>query len=128
MHGILNHLLLTDKAWLGRFTGEPFVVQSARSRKFCADWNELRRQRIETDNAIDNWLNSITDEQLQAPFTFTPISNPTTRTQTLWILAAHLFNHQTHHRGQLTTVMEQLGYDSGATDLPLLPDLQPKTS
>jgi len=36
---------------------------------------------------------------------------------------AHLFNHQTHHRGQLTTLLSQLGIDPGVTDLPWLPGL-----
>ena len=36
----------------------------------------------------------------------------------------HLFNHQTHHRGQLTTLLSQLGIDPGVTDLPMLPDFE----
>jgi uncharacterized damage-inducible protein DinB len=44
-----------------------------------------------------------------------------TRTLPAWLLVAHMFNHQTHHRGQLTTLLSQLGVDPGATDLPWLP-------
>jgi uncharacterized damage-inducible protein DinB len=33
----------------------------------------------------------------------------------------HMFNHQTHHRGQITTLLKQLGYDAGVTDIPWLP-------
>lgn len=36
---------------------------------------------------------------------------------------AHVFNHQTHHRGQITTLIKQLGIDPGITDLPWLPGL-----
>ena len=126
VHGILNHLLLTDRAGLGRFTQQPFAVQSL-DQELYHDWNELKAERIETDDAIDAWLASLTDEDLQAPFTFTGISSPIERTFSLWIVLAHWFNHQTHHRGQLTTVMEQLGYDSGATDLPLMPGTRIET-
>ena len=120
VNGILNHLLLTDRLWLGRFTNQPFAAQSL-DQELCHDWNDLKAERRETDDAIDMWLDSRSDEDLQAPFTFTGISSPIERTFPLWIVLAHWFNHQTHHRGQLTTVMEQSGYDSGATDLLLMP-------
>jgi len=126
VHGILNHLLLTDRAWLGRFTQQPFAVQSL-DQELYHDWNELKAERIKTDDAIDEWLASLTDEQLRLPLTFTSMSNPEERTFPLWLAAAHLFNHQTHHRGQLTTLMEQLGYDSGVTDLPLVPGARIET-
>ncbi len=34
----------------------------------------------------------------------------------LWIALSHWFNHQTHHRGQVTTLFSQLGHDVGVTD------------
>ena len=37
------------------------------------------------------------------------------------VAAVHLFNHWTHHRGQLTTLMKQAGVDPGVTDMPWLP-------
>lgn len=46
-----------------------------------------------------------------------------TRAPPRWVLATHMFNHGIHHRGQLTTLMKQLGVDPGVTDLPWLPAL-----
>ena len=40
-----------------------------------------------------------------------------------WVLVTHMFNHQTHHRGQLTTLLSRLGYNPGVTDIPWLPCL-----
>jgi uncharacterized damage-inducible protein DinB len=60
-------------------------------------------------------------------FTYTRIDGRT-RTLPAWLLVAHMFNHQTHHRGQLTTLLSQLGVDPGATDLPWLPELLQLTS
>jgi uncharacterized damage-inducible protein DinB len=37
------------------------------------------------------------------------------------VLVAHVFNHQTHHRGQVTTLLSQMGHDIGSTDLPFMP-------
>jgi uncharacterized damage-inducible protein DinB len=36
----------------------------------------------------------------------------------LWVTITHFFNHQTHHRGQLSTLLSQAGLNFGATDLP----------
>jgi uncharacterized damage-inducible protein DinB len=38
------------------------------------------------------------------------------REHPLWFALAHLFNHQTHHRSQVTTLLHQLGRDYGVTD------------
>ena len=120
VHGTLNHILLCDRLWLRRFTHRPYSATSL-DQELYADWSELKRERTATDDAIDAWLASLSDDVLQAPLTFTSLSVTQERTMPLWVLCAHLFNHQTHHREQLTTLMEQLGYDSGATDLPLVP-------
>ncbi len=125
VHGTLNHLLLCDRLWLGRFTHQPYPAY-ALDQELFHDWDEMKAERAQTDDAIDAWLASVDDEQLKQPLTFTAISQPMERTIVLWVLVAHLFNHQTHHRGQITTLMEQLGYDSGVTDLPMMPDIAAK--
>jgi uncharacterized damage-inducible protein DinB len=114
--GTLNHLLVTDRMWLGRFYANPFVVPSL-DYELYADYEELDRERQITDAAISNWVNSLSDEDLLEDLTFTAFSTPTEYTLPLWVCALHLFNHQTHHRGQLTTLIEQAGYDCGVTDL-----------
>lgn len=121
IHGTLNHLLLTDRAWLGRFTGVPFAASSL-DQELYADWDELCRERAKTDADIAAWVAGLTEERLAGDLTFTLMSAPgQVMTLPLWVAATHLFNHQTHHRGQLTTLLEQLGCDFGVTDLPRLP-------
>jgi uncharacterized damage-inducible protein DinB len=120
IHGTFNHLLLTDRAWLGRFQRQPFAARSL-DQELYGDWNELRRERQVTDDAIAGWVATLDEDALAASLTFTSISNPTTHTSPLWLCALHLFNHQTHHRGQITTLIEQAGYDCGVTDLPVMP-------
>ncbi len=116
MHGTLNHLLLADRVWLGRFTGEPFAARSL-DEELYSDFQTLWQERRKTDEAIAKWLDALSDEQLLAHFSYWTMTNPQQITQPLWEATLHLFNHQTHHRGQLTTLMEQSGYDSGVTDL-----------
>jgi len=120
--GTLNHILVADRIWLGRFTHKPFT--SKLSDILYSDFGELRQERDRTDQDILNWTQQLTSEWLEAPFTYTTITTPTkTVTRPAWLLATHFFNHQTHHRGQLTTLLNQLGYDPGVTDLPYMPTL-----
>ncbi|HEU4751632.1 MAG TPA: DinB family protein, partial [Armatimonadota bacterium] len=120
VHGTLNHLLLADRIWMGRFTGVPFTVR-ALDQELFAEFEELRRERTATDERIAEWAASLTDEALAVELSFTSIARPQPWTLPLWFAVHHFFNHQTHHRGQLTTLLEQLGCDYGVTDLLLVP-------
>lgn len=121
IHGTLNHLLLGDRIWLRRFTGQPFTVSSL-AEELYAEFSELRMQRATTDIAISTWVSSLSEADLNGTLSYTGIVNPRQRQYPLWFAIAHFFNHQTHHRGQLTTLLFQRGIDPGITDLIWLPD------
>lgn len=120
IYGTLNHLLLGDKLWLGRFLNEPFTVKSL-DQELHNSFVELRQAREETDDIIDKWAKCLTDEKLSIPLTFQSAAFGREFTLPLWLCVIHFFNHQTHHRGQLTTLLNQSGYDSGNMDLMWLP-------
>jgi uncharacterized damage-inducible protein DinB len=120
VHGTLNHLLLADKVWLGRFLGQPFRVGSL-DQELYHDFDELTGARAETDEQIIRWAQHLTDDVLAGTLSYTSIVNPEPRTCEMWLVVAHFFNHQTHHRGQLTTLLSQFGKDFGVTDLIQLP-------
>ncbi|AFY60812.1 DinB family protein [Synechococcus sp. PCC 6312] len=121
IHGTLNHLLLSDKIWLGRFEGEAFAVTRLDQELF-EDFRELQSERENTDLRIDNWSAQLTDEILSGDLVYTSIVNPGLRRYVYWVAVTHFFNHQTHHRGQLTAILSQLGKDYGTTDLIWLPE------
>lgn len=120
VHGTLNHLLLGDRVWLGRFTGKPFAIK-ALSDELYADFDELARERTATDAALEAWADALTERQLASDLVFTSVVSPGERRLPFWLAVTHLFNHQTHHRGQLTTLLSQRGIDPGVTDLIWLP-------
>ncbi|NDJ17517.1 DinB family protein [Myxacorys almedinensis] len=123
IHGTLNHILVGDRIWMGRFTHQPFCASL--NAELYADFDQLRQEREQTDRDILAWAHQLSPEWLNAPFAFTSIQSPVkTRTRPAWLVVTHLFNHQTHHRGQLTTLLTQLGYDLGRTDLPYLPSFE----
>lgn len=123
IHGTLNHLLYGDLAWLHRFTQQPFEPVPL-GQTLYADFAELRAQRAKTDRVLIEWANSITETWLEQPFEYTSQIDQELRVLPTWVLVTHLFNHQTHHRGQVTTLLMQLGHDPGVTDLPWLPQLE----
>jgi len=125
IHGTLNHLLLGDKIWLGRFTGKPVKVNSL-ADELHADFTRLRADRSATDARIIAWAGLLTADDLASELSYVGIVDPGQHRYPLWFAVAHFFNHQTHHRGQLTTLLSQLGVDPGITDLIYLPELQGK--
>jgi uncharacterized damage-inducible protein DinB len=123
----LNHILLADRIWLGRFrnSGSSFpaleeadLVYAFSSLRdtVAGDFATLAAERIATDQVILAWIEDLTDEALTGTLRYR-MSNGTEREHALWIAVSHLFNHQTHHRGQVTTLLSQAGVDPGVTDL-----------
>ena len=121
IHGTLNHLLFGDRAWIGRFTGKAYA-NAPIGTDLYEDFDELHGARQEMDRDILAWSENLTEAWLNGELTWTSALDGRTRARPNWLLASHLFNHQTHHRGQLTTLLSQLGYDVGPTDLPWLPE------
>ncbi len=122
IHGTLNHLLLADRVWMGRFLGEPFAVKGLDQELFH-EFADLERARVETDRQIVEWAATLTDKVLAGTLDYTSISNPAPRSLDMWLAVTHFFNHQAHHRGQLTAMLSQCGKDYGVTDLLALPEV-----
>jgi len=126
IHGTLNHILLVDRIWLGRFAtavpgmsaldGADLVYEfSSLRQELCSDFTELLRQRQITDHVITNWVEELSDKVLAQTMRYSN-SKGHVREHPVWLAVAHMFNHQTHHRGQITTLLYQLGHDPGVTD------------
>ncbi|MFV3128014.1 DinB family protein [Niveispirillum sp. KHB5.9] len=120
LHGTLDHILWADMIWMGRFRGTALPVPKAEGL-LRPDWDELVADRAAADADIAQWAETLTPEWLAAPITYVTKFNPHRWTLPAWVPVTHMFNHGTHHRGQATTLMMQLGVDPGVTDLPVLP-------
>jgi len=125
IHGTLNHLLYGDKAWMGRFTSEPFHVTTI-GQNLYQDFDQLWAERKATDQQIIDWVPTLKADWLNADFEYTSNVDGKTRVLETWVLVMHMFNHQTHHRGQVSTLIKQLGYEPGITDMPWLPEFEVK--
>jgi uncharacterized damage-inducible protein DinB len=115
IHGSLNHVLLADRSWLGRFTGTEFRIGSL-DQELYADFEDLRRERAVTDAAIEEFCTGLDEARLAATIEYGTLAGKRYG-HPLEPALVHFFNHQTHHRGQVTTLLSQLGIDPGATDV-----------
>jgi uncharacterized damage-inducible protein DinB len=122
LHGTLDHIVWGDTAWLARLQGRK-VALPASGTIMHDDFTALSRARGELDREILAWSKTVTADWLAQSHTWTSTVYATTFTHPNWALVAQMFNHQTHHRGQATTLLMQLGIDPGVTDIPLLPAL-----
>ena len=120
IHGTLNHILWGDRLWFGRFTQNLPALPRV-GVDLHEDFAVLRSERESTDAFIMEWVTGLTDDWLQAPFSATSSMDGKTRRAPAWIMVSQVFNHQTHHRGQVTTLVKQLGFDTPDTDIPLMP-------
>ncbi|UGY08183.1 DinB family protein [Phyllobacterium pellucidum] len=116
MHGTLNHLLVTDRIWLFRFSGEGEAPKALDAILFDR-FEDLKIARVKEDVRIVDWVNSLDAAAIGGRFTYTTVSDMRTISQRLAPALAHLFNHQTHHRGQAHAILTALGKTAPSFDL-----------
>ena len=121
IHSTLNHIMFADKAWLARFTGKS-IDGLKMGVDIYSDFEELRKEREKMDREIIEWTETLEPDWLNSELTFTSKVDGKTHKLPNWAAVTQLFNHQTHHRGQLTTLLKQLGHEPGITDIPWMPE------
>lgn len=123
IYATLNHIAYADLAFLSRLTGVPDVVPEFGTDLF-GTFSRLKAERAALDQRLLIWSASLTEAWLADLLTYTSKIDGMTRTVPKWALVTHMFNHQTHHRGQVTTLLAQMGLDVGATDIPFMEQFQ----
>ena len=108
LHATLTHLIVGDRLWLQRFRGQPAKLPPPGEELF-PDFAALRAARLETDAEIDAWAATLDEAFADRQFSFRSIVYNRDRTTPGWAIVLHFFNHQTHHRGQVMTLLRQLG-------------------
>ena len=133
--GTLNHLALGDRVWLQRFARHPAnypllepirplpAPSNLKALQF-SNIRELSAHRAWLDQLIIEWAGSITEAELDHPLEYANMKGVPAQ-KDFFGLIMHFFNHQTHHRGQVTTLLSQAGVDPGDTDLVILIPSEP---
>lgn len=115
IHGTLNHLLLVDRLWLGRFTGSPYPVRDL-AEEVDADFATLADSLRRETAAWASFVDGHSESELAKPFTYTSMRGAPT-TVRLGEALLHVFNHGTHHRGQISAIVTRLGFPTPETDI-----------
>ena len=123
IHKTLSHLLWGDQTWMNRFAAAPKPEGNiAASVALYADWEDLKSKRADFDRLIIAWADRIEPDWLAAAHTYLSGAIGREVTKPRWVLVTHMFNHQTHHRGQVHCMLTQAGGRPSDTDLPFLPE------
>ncbi|MGC1178499.1 MAG: DinB family protein [Methyloceanibacter sp.] len=118
VHGTLNHLLVGDRIWMHRLTGEgssPTALDAILHEDFVG----LRAARQAEDARIIAYVASLTPAEFDRTIRYRTISNPADIEQQLSLALLHVFNHQTHHRGQVHCLLTRIADDAPSLDLIL---------
>ena len=107
LHGTLNHLLVADRIWLRRLTGHG-PRPAALNEILFEDLKELTAARQAEDQRLLAYVGSLSEAQLEEEFDYQTLAGAPQRQRRRDVLA-HLFNHQTHHRGQAHAILTSLG-------------------
>lgn len=131
--GTLNHLLVADIIWLKRISMAlnsysaleavaEIPMPASLDTILYADLNTLWSQRERLDWLFLSFTQAVTEEDLLQPINYKNMKGLEFNRKPFNLLM-HIFNHQTHHRGQITTLLSQFNVDAGTTDLlELLPN------
>lgn len=132
--GTLNHIVAGDTIWLKRFALHPsrFAVlqpllawpaPASLAAIHSLELPTLLARRQELDCIISQWVQALSDADLEQTLEYSSMRGLASRKR-FGSLLLHFFNHQTHHRGQASTLLSQAGADIGVTDLLMLvPDV-----
>lgn len=118
----LNHLVWDDALWLARFAGDERPEDTiAPALDTPSGWEDFKALRRERDAAIDRWAAGLDDAALAGVTAWYPAGGSQRIEKPMALCAVHLFNHQTHHRGQVHAMLTAAGARPEPTDLPMMP-------
>jgi uncharacterized damage-inducible protein DinB len=121
IHGTLNHLLWADQMWMSRFAGWPkLATPGKQSAQLYDDFAVMRPKREEIDAGIRAWAAEMTEDWLAGELTWFSGIAQREVTAPKAITLIHMFNHQTHHRGQAHALLTSAGEDTGDTDIAFI--------
>ena len=126
VHGTLNHLYWADSLWLSRFG----AAERPRSDNIKASVEEFERfedlaaARQMLDAGIVRWAEALTDDNVAGEVTWWSGAYQKNVSRPAAVIIAHIFNHQTHHRGQAHAMLTAAGAKPEDTDLIYMPGVE----
>ena len=116
IHGTLNHLMLGDRIWMGRFQGREMSSDRLDAILYD-DFDALRAARETLDAEIADFMDGVDAAFLAGSIRYRN-NQGRDLAEPARLLVVHFFNHQTHHRGQVHAMLTQAGAPAPVLDLP----------
>lgn len=118
-----SHILWADRVWLSRFEGKDAPSGGiADSIALIQSWDIFRAERAAHDHNILEWAHGVSPDWFEGELSWFSGASGRRMTKPKTIVTLQLFNHQTHHRGQIHAMLTALGAKPEETDVPFMPD------
>lgn len=123
LFGTMNHILWGDTIWMSRWCSdvpEPSVAgpESARITPNYGVWDA---ERFRLDGRIRIWAETLSNMDLQGDVSWFSDATNQNLTRPMGACVSHMFNHQTHHRGQISQMLKAMGATPPVSDLVFMP-------
>jgi uncharacterized damage-inducible protein DinB len=115
IHATLNHILVGDRVWMGRLEGVASGIERL-DQILYDEFADLKAARETEDARILGFVSGLGDDALAGILRYRNMAGEAQETPLTWVLA-HLFNHQTHHRGQVHGMLSGTPVAPPALDL-----------
>lgn len=113
----LVHLLSADRVWLSRWEGKsPRVMMPAGWA--AMGYDGLRARWSEVEELQRRFVDGLTEVRLDEVLAYTTMGGSAQEAPFAQMLR-HVVNHASYHRGQVVTMLRQLGFPGASTDLIL---------
>ena len=121
--GTLNHLLWGDRMWMSRFAGWPKPgVGIPDSPRLCPTLAAWSAERFRADGQMRLWAERVHAVDLAGNLTWYSGATGREVSKPMALCVTHMFNHQTHHRGQVHAMITAAGGNGPVSDLAFMPD------
>lgn len=119
----LNHLLWADTLWMSRLCSDvPAPEPGGDTTDITRTIGDWQAQRFMLDGRIRIWAQTLSNLDLQGELTWRSQIYDKDFHTPVWQCVTHMFNHQTHHRGQVHAMLTQAGLEAPVTDLLFMPE------
>ncbi len=115
IHGTLNHILIGDRIWMARFSGQS-VPSTGLDEILYVEFDQLWKERRQMDQRISAFVGDLDQTFLEQTISY--VNNEGHRyDDSVRLLLPHMFNHQTHHRGQVHDMICRMDVEPPVLDM-----------
>lgn len=123
IHATLSHIIWADHVWMSRISDWALPDMGiSRSVELFTDWDVLQRERKFADHRFISWADSASPDVVQGELTWFSGAMQKQMSMPKAVCIMQIFNHQTHHRGQVHAMLTSAGASLDDTDIPFMPD------